>query len=316
MAYIFKIYTTNEKEYFEYGQKQKTAKRSFAFPQSLMDMLYLDAWQNGDLFERMGKTLQSLYSSKDLKWAEEIKADLKTIAKQHIYFEFLRLDWTDRLEKAEKQEFKDILDLLPSKKLTHVPANLAAMQEQLLDLWREVLDILSPDKPIQKKLVEYYSAKERNSLNTFQFQPQPMNFEIVDKQTFTEVLYPKDIYDIIDFFVRQCIKQEVRFRVCKHCNRFFALTGHIGAEYCDRPFDKEGHTCKEIGAVRLWEKKREETPALKAYSKEYKRRFAWIKYGKIPKEAFCEWAEEARKKRDLCMKGEMPVEAFKAWLGE
>ena len=86
--------------------------------------------------------------------------------------------------------------------------------------------------------------------------------------------------------------------------------------YCDRPLDKEGHTCKEIGAVRLWEKKREETPALKAYSKEYKRRFAWIKYGKIPKEAFYEWAEEAREKRDLCMNGEMSIEAFKAWLEE
>ena len=49
MAYVFKIYTTNEKEYFKYGQELKTVKKSFAFPQSLTDMLYLDAWQNGDL---------------------------------------------------------------------------------------------------------------------------------------------------------------------------------------------------------------------------------------------------------------------------
>lgn len=81
-----------------------------------------------------------------------------------------------------------------------------------------------------------------------------------DRQTFTEVLFPKDIYDIIDFFVRQCIKEEMRFRVCKHCNKFFALTGHIGTEYCDRPFDSTCRTCKEIGALRLWEKKRDETP--------------------------------------------------------
>lgn len=96
--------------------------------------------------------------------------------------------------------------------------------------------------------------------------------------------------------------------------QFFALTGHANTEYCDRPLDSEGHTCKEMGALRLWEKKKAETPALKAYSKEYKRRFAWIKYGKIPKEAFYEWAEEARKRRDLCVKGEISVEDFKLWL--
>ena len=100
--------------------------------------------------------------------------------------------------------------------------------------------------------------------------------------------------------MRECIKREVRFRVCKHYNQFFALTGHINTEYCDRPFDSAGRTCKEIGVLRLWEKKKADTPALKAYNKEYKKRFAWIKYGKIAKEAFYEWAEEARKKRDLC----------------
>jgi hypothetical protein len=62
------------------------------------------------------------------------------------------------------------------------------------------------------------------------------------------------------------------------------------------------------------EKKKADTPALKAYSKEYKRRFAWIKYGKISKEAFYEWSEEARKKRDLCVNGDITLEKFKAWL--
>ena len=108
----------------------------------------------------------------------------------------------------------------------------------------------------------------------------------------------------------------MRFRVCKHCNQFFALTGHINTKYCDRPFDSTGRTCKEMGALRLWEKKKADTPALKAYSKEYKKRFAWIKYGKITKESFYEWAEEARKKRELCVKGDMALEDFKVWLDD
>ncbi|MDA8227285.1 MAG: hypothetical protein M0T74_06180 [Desulfitobacterium hafniense] len=55
-----------------------------------------------------------------------------------------------------------------------------------------------------------------------------------------------------------------------------------------------------MGAPRIWEKKKAENPALKAYSKAYKKRFAWIKYGKITKEVFYEWSEEAgvmRKRR-------------------
>lgn len=209
--------------------------------------------------------------------------------------------------------------MLPRKKLTHFPINLATIQRQLMALLNHVLDILSSDEPMQKKMADYYSTEKYRkpiSPEVFEFQPLRMGFETVDFSVFTEVLYPKSIYDIIDFFVRECIKQEVHFWVCKHCNQFFALTGHANTEYCDRPLDSEGHTCKEIGALRLWEKKKAETPALKAYSKEYKRRFAWIKYGKIPKEAFYEWAEEARKRRDLCANGGITLEEFRAWLDE
>lgn len=105
--------------------------------------------------------------------------------------------------------------------------NLATIQRQLMALWNHVLDILSPDKPMQKKMVDYYSPKRDRrpgSPEVFEFQSLLMSFEAVDPMTFTQVLYPKSIYDIIDFFVRECIKREVCFRVCKHCNQFFALT--------------------------------------------------------------------------------------------
>jgi len=317
MAYSFKVYVSDRKEYFEYGNGQKTTKKSFAFSQSLMDILYLDIWSYSELFNRMGENLYNLYPDKDPKLVEEIKDDLNTLSKVHVYFEFLCLEWLDKLEQAEKQNFQDILNLLPRKKLTHLPMNLSTTQRQLMALWNHVLDILSPDEPIQKKMADYYNPKRDRRLSdpeVFEFQPLRMSFEVIDSMTFTEVLYPKSIYDIIDFFVRECIKREVHFRVCKHCNQFFALTGHANTEYCDRPLDSEGHTCKEMGALRLWEKKKAETPALKAYSKAYKKRFAWIKYGKITKEAFYEWSEEARKKRELCIKGSMTLEEFRTWL--
>jgi hypothetical protein len=319
MAYSFKVYISDGKEYFEYGNGQKITKKSFAFSQSLMDILYLDIWSFSEVFNRMGENLYSLYSDKDPKLVEEIKDDLDTLSKVHVYFEFLRLEWLNKLEQAEKKGFQDIVDLLPCKKLTHLPINLATIQRQLMALWNHVLDILSSDEPMQKKMADYYNPEKYRkpiSPEVFEFQPLHTSFEAVNSTVFTEVLYPKSIYDIIDFFVRECIRREVRFRVCKYCNQFFALTGHANTEYCDRPLDSEGHTCKEMGALRLWEKKKAETPALKAYSKAYKKRFAWIKYGKITKEAFYEWSEEARKKRELCIKGGMTLEEFRAWLDD
>ena len=175
-----------------------------------------------------------------------------------------------------------------------------------------------PDEPIQKKMADYYNPKRDRRLSdpeVFKFQPLRMSFEAVDSTTFTEVLYPK-AFTISLIFVRECIKREIRFRICKHCNQFFALTGHIITEYCVRTFDSTGRTCKEIGALRLWEKKKADTPALKAYSKAYKKRFAWIKYGKMTKEAFYEWAETAREKRELCIKGGITLEEFRAWLDD
>ena len=61
-----------------------------------------------------------------------------------------------------------------------------------------------------------------------------MSFEIIGPKTFTEVLYPKDIYDIIDYFVREFVKRKQPIRLCKNCGRYFAVSGRINTEYCDR----------------------------------------------------------------------------------
>jgi len=43
--------------------------------------------------------------------------------------------------------------------------------------------------------------------------------------------------------------------------------------------DKDtGKTCKEIGAIRVYQEKVSKEPAIKAYNKEYKAHFARIKY--------------------------------------
>ncbi len=53
---------------------------------------------------------------------------------------------------------------------------------------------------------------------------------------------------------------------------------------------------------------------LQEYNRAYKPHFARIKYGKMTKEHFQEWAEEARKLRDEVSKGDLTLDEYKEWL--
>jgi hypothetical protein len=320
MDFEFKVYLHKGKEYFEYTSGQtlpfvkEVTKKNFDFAQSLLELLYLDIWSYGELFETMGKDIRRLLESKDAAYALSIKRSLDTLAGVHIFFELLRLDWYERLETAERKKYIGISELLPVKKITHIPSNIQAIQEQIKKLFSNVLDVLSPNEPVQKKMVNFYSEHSSNSLELFQFQPQPTNFEMVAGDIFTEVLYPNDIYDMIDFFLRACIKKEHPFRVCKSCGKYFAVTGYINTEYCDREFMQTGKSCKEIGATKSYQKKINSDPIINAYNKAYKKHFAWIRYHKITREAFYVWSEQARNMRDKCIDGEIDFEKFKDWL--
>ena len=73
-------------------------------------------------------------------------------------------------------------------------------------------------------------------------------------------------------------------------------------------------TCKEMGSVRLYEKKIFSEPAIKEYKRSYKAHNARIRYGLMTREEFDKWAAEAREKRDACVAGKLPLEGFVAWL--
>lgn len=315
MNSLFKVYVADGQECFIYQKGDKTVKTSFSFFQSMLDFLYLDLDAYNEIFEEMGAIIPKLYSTKDDRLGERITEHLETLSKVHIYFEFLLIDWTDRMSEIRQKDYIGIVELLPyRKKLASLPDNLRIIQDQVRTLLETVLDITTSAKTtIPEKIVKYYTSREAAGKTGFKFEPQSTCYEIIDKKTFTEVIYPASIYSIIGFFVRECIRQEARFRVCKNCDRYFVLTGYVNAEYCDRVFDEQGHTCKEMGALNVWQKKAKK-PAYELYSKEYKKRFARIKYGKITKEDFYKWAEEARSYRDQCMEDTMDFEQFRVWL--
>jgi len=282
-----------------------------------LELLYLDIWSLEPLTKKIEKALLNLYQSKEEQYAQEVVAGLDKLASAHVYFELLQLDWRYRLEKARQQNYECAYDLLPRKQITHIPSSIDTMQRQIIALFDRALSLDGDrKKSVSEKMVEYYNDQGNDSLCTFQFRPQTLNFEVLDHRTFAEVLYPNDIYDLIDFHVRECIKREARLKVCKNCRRYFAITGRSSAEYCGRVFDEKGRTCKDVGAIALWTKSKSGDEVFKIYRREYKKRFAWIRAGRIAPGLFYAWGEKAREKKAECERGEITLEEFERWLRE
>ena len=317
--YLFKTYIDGGREYYEYtdaADREQTIKKDFPFPESLMSLLYMDIWELEPITKRMDKALMSFYQSRDYDELQIVEAGLKELAPRHICFELLRLDWLERLKMVDSTAPGDFQDLLPHKKISHLCSSIDTMQKQIKGLIAQVLDMDGEKKSVSEKMVDYYDAAGGDTLNTFQFQPQTMSFEVIDCKIFAEVLYPRDIYDLIDFHVRECVKREVRMRVCKNCLRYFAVTGKASTEYCGRICDSKGRTCREMGAINTWTQRKQGDEVFKEYRREYKKRFARINAGRLTRSAFYAWSEEARRKKEDCDNGTITPEEFSRWLKE
>ena len=140
--------------------------------------------------------------------------------------------------------------------------------------------------------------------------PAPQTFFI------TEVINCLEPEDLVHFLLTRYLQENLRFRTCKFCGKYFGFTGNSKVEYCERPIDGSDKTCRTAGAFRLYEKRKLEDPAVREYKRSYKAHNARIRYGIMTKEEFSQWSKEAREKRDLCVAGKLSLEEFVAWLDQ
>lgn len=129
-----------------------------------------------------------------------------------------------------------------------------------------------------------------------------------------EVLYPETVTDLYCWHKSIYLRREVRFKPCKHCGRYFVVTGNGGAEYCNRLIPRSSRTCRQIGAVRIYQSRQLENPAVKLFTKSYKTHNARVRYGTLTHEQFAAWSKEARAKRDECVSGRLSLEDLREWL--
>lgn len=333
-SYTFKTYIANGREYYEYSADALTwlecselehrgqstlIKKDFPFPESLLSLLYLDTDKLDLLVKRIDMAIREFLPTKDEQYVHEALEGLDELARVHMYFELVRLEWRWRFAELKERGYKNRSESLPRKRITHIPSNVGEVQRQIIDLFDQALNMDAGTKPMTQRVAQYYRQYEQTRRREappqpFQFERQSLSFEAVDDKTFTDVLYPDSLYGIIDLHLREFVKRETRLRVCKNCGKYFAIQGRSTAEYCDRVFDGKGRTCRDVGAIALWTKNKSSDEAFKLYRREYKKRFAWIKAGKVLPEEVYAWGEKAREKKAQCEEGKITLEEFEAWL--
>jgi len=172
---------------------------------------------------------------------------------------------------------------------------------------------------IESSSMEYLYALEylhSNHSGHFHFLEKPFRtFYGVTKPPEIVELYEIDtIKDLLRFEFIKMIEHDIFIKKCKNCERFFIPMRRVDAEYCNRFFNDTQKRCNEIGAMLRYEKKVAENPVWEAYKKAYRRFNSRTRSKKMTQNEFMAWSDEAAKKRDECLAGNLPFDEYMAWL--
>ena len=315
-----KMYFSGKKEVFQFDSHGikgvPSTYKELPFLESLLSFLELDCGELAPALRRVAEHWSHLIREDDREAGTAAMAELGQLKSRHIYLELLYVRCYDRVSRmgadipVSEQENQQILE-----ELRELPEQLPLYQRQVQRFFDLVLDVDQAGRDPQKQAAHYlYDAPKDPEL--FVFRPIPLNFEPVEPGRCSPVLYPLHISDMIDYSLRSCVERGITVRQCKNCGRWFPQTGRVSAEYCERPVASGQQTCREAGAFQQWAKKQSDDPVFKAYRKEYKKRFAWIKASRITGEQFYAWSEQAREMKKKCDREVITLDEFKDWLGK
>lgn len=100
---------------------------------------------------------------------------------------------------------------------------------------------------------------------------------------------------------------------CGYCGRPFMPVGK--AVYCDRVQDREGNTCKQLGAMARYQRTLEQNASKRAYRQAYKRQFSRMRSGWMDQAAFDEWRKQAKHRLGQIADAQQE-EAYLTWLAD
>lgn len=318
MWYV-KMYFSEKRELFQCDasgiQGVPSVDREFPFLESLLTFLEMDCGELTPILQRIADRWSRLIAEFDRDAGTEAMVELGQLKSRHIYLELLYVRWYDRFSRmgiyGDRGSAEDEQMLA---ELRDLPEQLLLYQKQVQRFFDLVLDVDSAGRDPQQQAAKNYLHDSPRDPSLFRFRPIPLSFEPVEPGRCSPVLYSASIPDMIDYSLRSCVERGITVRRCKNCGRYFPQTGRVSAEYCERPVPKGQQTCREAGAFQQWTKKQSDDPVFKAYRKEYKKRFAWIKAGRISDTDFYAWSEQAREMKKKCDRDVITLEEYVEWL--
>lgn len=318
MWYV-KMYFSEKRELFQCDasgiQGVPSVDREFPFLESLLTFLEMDCGELTPILQRIADRWSRLIAEFDRDAGTEAMVELGQLKSRHIYLELLYVRWYDRFSRigiyGDRGSAEDEQMLA---ELRDLPEQLLLYQKQVQRFFDLVLDVDSAGRDPQQQAAKNYLHDRPKDPSLFRFRPIPLSFEPVEPGRCSPVLYSASIPDMIDYSLRSCVERGITVRRCKNCGRYFPQTGRVSAEYCERPVPKGQQTCREAGAFQQWTKKQSDDPVFKAYRKEYKKRFAWIKAGRISDTDFYAWSEQAREMKKKCGRDVITLEEYVEWL--
>ena len=314
-----KMYFSEKREFFQYDasgtQGVPSVFRELPFLESLLTFLEMDCGELIPALQRIADGWNRLITEDDREAGTDAMVELGQLKSRHIYLELLYVRWYDRFSRmgiyGDRGSTEDQQML---EELRHLPEQLLLYQKQVQRFFDLVLDVDSAGRDPQQQAAINYLYDRPKDPDLFCFRPSPLSFEPVEPGRCSPVLYSASIQDMIDYSLRSCVERGITVRRCKNCGRYFPQTGRVSAEYCERPVAEGQQTCREAGAFQQWTKKQSDDPVFKAYRKEYKKRFAWIKAGRISDTDFYAWSEQAREMKKKCDRDVITLEEYVEWL--
>ena len=122
------------------------------------------------------------------------------------------------------------------------------------------------------------------------------------------------VEQILELEFTKMLEQNVRFRKCKRCGKYFILKGNYDTNYCDRIAEGSTQTCQQLAAQENYKARNADNKAIPIYSKYYKRYAARVRVNQIKENDFKAWRYQAIRKRDECSDGKISPEEFTEWM--
>ena len=278
------------------GQQQQGEVYLFFYNQILMDFIYtfIDSPQTAieQLAKKIPEAKNMLGWAKDFRWPST------------------QAPYPDK-EKTLYRAVQDVVALLSDDFKLAQEATIYVVE--LLILLREEMGS-SETSSMECLYIMEELLKENTGHFHFIENPFRVFYGMAGEPEVVLLFEIESVKDLLRFEFIKMIEHDIFVKKCKNCERFFIPRRRIDAEYCDRIWSDGPRKCSEIGATIRYEKKVASNPILDIHKKAYRRFNSRTRTGKMTQAEFLAWSEEAARKRDECLAGNLPFDEFVTWL--